>query len=240
MGALRKSDDFFVRQEPIQLHGKKTTAYYDTYGDVWFEAREQCEKLGLKNVTRALNSIPAKGKTKILVRLTSSKLMLAKRMGTKSIESLFVNEFGLNKLIFKSKKPEALRYQDWVLGELLPFVRKLGGHSIGEYETIKLDGKIIRRLETDVIKQFVAYAIDQGANERGASMYYAHISNEVNKQLKIKSRDSATTEQLKYVELLDRACKVSLVRGMESDIDYKTCYKVMKTELSKFVELIDL
>jgi len=40
----------------------------------------------------------------------------------------FLKEPGLYKLIFKSHKPEAERFQDWVTDEVLPEIRKTGGY----------------------------------------------------------------------------------------------------------------
>lgn len=40
----------------------------------------------------------------------------------------FLTESGVYKLIFKSKKKEAERFQDWVTDEVLPQIRKTGGY----------------------------------------------------------------------------------------------------------------
>jgi len=39
---------------------------------------------------------------------------------------LVVNEAGLYRLVFKSRKPEAKRFQTWVFNEVLPSIRKYG------------------------------------------------------------------------------------------------------------------
>ncbi len=38
----------------------------------------------------------------------------------------FLTESGVYKLIFKSRKEEAERFQDWVTDEVLPSIRKTG------------------------------------------------------------------------------------------------------------------
>ena len=40
----------------------------------------------------------------------------------------FLTESGVYKLIFKSKKKEAERFQDWVTDEVLPQIRQTGGY----------------------------------------------------------------------------------------------------------------
>ena len=44
----------------------------------------------------------------------------------------FLTEAGVYKLIFKSRKPEAERFQDWVTDVVLPTIRKTGSYSAGE------------------------------------------------------------------------------------------------------------
>jgi hypothetical protein len=45
---------------------------------------------------------------------------------------LTVTEPGLYKLIFKSRKPVAKRFQKWVFSEVLPSLRKTGTYSVGD------------------------------------------------------------------------------------------------------------
>ena len=43
-----------------------------------------------------------------------------------------VSESGLYKLIMRSDKPEARKFQDWVTREVLPAIRKDGAYIMGE------------------------------------------------------------------------------------------------------------
>ncbi len=43
-------------------------------------------------------------------------------------DMVIVSESGLYKLILRSRKPEAVAFQDWVTGEVLPSIRKDGGY----------------------------------------------------------------------------------------------------------------
>lgn len=42
----------------------------------------------------------------------------------------FINEGNLYKCIFKSRRPDAEKFQDWVCDEVLPSIRKTGGYSV--------------------------------------------------------------------------------------------------------------
>jgi len=46
----------------------------------------------------------------------------------------FLTESGVYKLIFKSRKPKAEKFQDWVTDEVLPAIRKTGGYIIDKPE----------------------------------------------------------------------------------------------------------
>ncbi|GGA51814.1 BRO-N domain-containing protein [Pelagibacterium lentulum] len=54
-----------------------------------------------------------------------------------------VSESGLYKLIMRSDKPEARKFQDWVTREVLPAIRKTGGYLLNEEarETAKADDR---------------------------------------------------------------------------------------------------
>lgn len=55
------------------------------------------------------------------------KIRISTNGGTQ--ELTFINEENLYRIIFRSDKPEALRFQDWVFTEVLPSIRKTGSYS---------------------------------------------------------------------------------------------------------------
>jgi prophage antirepressor-like protein len=71
------------------------------------------------------------------VTINNSKLNLADkgryRLPTpknrsKGSDTIFVNESNLYRVIFRSQKPEALSFQNWVFDEVLPSIRKTGAY----------------------------------------------------------------------------------------------------------------
>ncbi|WP_425292724.1 BRO-N domain-containing protein [Agrobacterium tumefaciens] len=52
-----------------------------------------------------------------------------------------ISESGLYKLIMRSDKPEARKFQDWVTRDVLPAIRKTGGYLLNEEapDTAKAD-----------------------------------------------------------------------------------------------------
>lgn len=65
----------------------------------------------------------------MVVTSTIPQLMRVGRGGTRLN---LVSESGLYKLIMRSDKPEAKRFQNWVTQEVLPSIRKTGAYVVGQ------------------------------------------------------------------------------------------------------------
>ena len=90
-----------------------------------FAATDLCKMLGYSNTSKAIND-----HTEPEERYTVS----LERGG----KMLFVTESGLYALIFRSNKPDAKSFRNWVTSEVLPAIRKTGGYipaNEGESET---------------------------------------------------------------------------------------------------------
>jgi hypothetical protein len=72
-------------------------------GTEWFVAKDVCDLLEIQNVSQALATIPDKNQTTISLTYSGSNY---------KSQTLCVNEPGLYKLIFKSRKPEAEKFQE--------------------------------------------------------------------------------------------------------------------------------
>ena len=89
------------------------------YNDPWFVAKDICQILEIKDVSMALAKIPEKWKgTKVIGTLGGKQDMR------------IINEAGLYKLIMRSNKPIAEKFQDFVCEEILPSLRKKGEYKI--------------------------------------------------------------------------------------------------------------
>ena len=86
-------------------------------GEVWFVAKDICNILGLSDVSMSLS------------RLNSNQKLLQTLFVSGQNRKIWtINEAGLYKLIFTSRKQEAERFTDWVTSEVLPTIRKTGGY----------------------------------------------------------------------------------------------------------------
>jgi len=102
----------------FRFENKPVNVLKDEAGELWFNASDVCRNLELSNVTMALRVLDADEK------------------GLKTVETLggeqqvnCVSEPGLYKLISRSRKPEAKRFDRWVRHDVLPQIRKTGSYN---------------------------------------------------------------------------------------------------------------
>jgi len=99
-------------------------------------------------------------------------------------------------------------------------------------------GKLARKSETDVIKDFVEYATDQGS--KSAKFYYKHITNATYKALgmmvqrKPKLRDTMNLYEISELLLAERIARNSIKKYMELGRGYKDIYTSVKNDLLSF------
>lgn len=99
-------------------------------GQPWFIAKDVCDALGLNT---------AGGVQKWIHHLTPGESVLGKQRdysGLPNRGAWLVSESGFYKLVLKSRKPEAVKFQDWVTGVVLPAIRKDGGYILGEEKVV--------------------------------------------------------------------------------------------------------
>lgn len=105
----------------LSLHfmGQEVRIETDKHGEIWWVARDVAEILGLVNVHTSLSAFPEDEKG---IRRMSTP------GGPQSL--LTVNEPGLYRLIFQSRKPEAENLKRWVYHNVLPTMRKTGRYEV--------------------------------------------------------------------------------------------------------------
>lgn len=96
-------------------------------GEPWFVAADVCRALEINNASQALTRLDNDEKTTIILNEGNTG---AVSDGWIKNEVNIVNEPGLYRLIFASRKPEALKFQRWVYHEVLPSIRKTGGYQV--------------------------------------------------------------------------------------------------------------
>lgn len=103
-----------------------------TNDEPWFVAKDICDILGLTNITNSLRNIPENWMT--LQNVKSSY---------NSQNMILINEAGVYKLIMRSNKPIAQKFQEVVCGEILPSIRKKGEFKLKQLLEEKEQEKLI-------------------------------------------------------------------------------------------------
>lgn len=95
---------------------------FEFKGEVLFNPKDVCKCLDIKDSNDAIKGFNANQKIKLKNSDTVNTLI---RKLNNAGEN-FLTESGVYKLIFRSRKESAERFQDWVTDEVLPTIRKHG------------------------------------------------------------------------------------------------------------------
>ena len=106
--------------------------FVERSGEWWAVAQDVCEALGLRYVTKAMKSLKNVQQHNVC-DLNNSQVS---SNGVRNMQTMnIIGEKDIYRLIFKSRKPEAEAFQDWVY-ETIRELRKASG--LEGYETFKL------------------------------------------------------------------------------------------------------
>ena len=119
-------------------------------GEPWFVAKDVGLALGLDNHREALRGLSEDERGSVVLTTLGGKQELS-----------LVNEPGLYRLVFRSRKPEAEKFKRWIAHEVLPSIRNRGVYVL-ESRVAELSQKVAVR--TDMY--FGAMADLRKANER--------------------------------------------------------------------------
>ena len=88
-------------------------------GEPWWIAKDVCQTLEIGNVSQSLTKL----------RQYEKDIILTDTLGGKQ-ELAIISESGLYRLVMRSRKEAAERFQDWVCQDVLPSIRKTGSYSV--------------------------------------------------------------------------------------------------------------
>lgn len=107
-----------------------------------------------------------------------------------------------------------------------------------EWKRARTQGKLVRRETTDIIKEFVEYAINQGS--KNAKRYYGNITKMQYKALGIiqlgkpKVRDILDIMEIGQLAVAENIVQQGLKRYMEEKVHYKEIYLLCKQDVEEF------
>jgi len=100
---------------PFQFADLDVRTATDQHNEVWFCAKDVCVILDIEWSSHTLDNMPENWF--MVVKLTTIK-------GER--DTYFINEAGLYHLIFRSNKPKAKEFANWVCETVLPEIRQTG------------------------------------------------------------------------------------------------------------------
>jgi len=118
-------------------------------GEPWFLASDVTEILGYANGRMAVNGLPE--------RMRGSVTIADGTPGNPNRTT--VNESGLYRLVMRSTKPDAERFQDWIAEEVLPAIRRTGTYQVAEMSPRQLAQLVIA--EADRADRAEALVLEQ-------------------------------------------------------------------------------
>ena len=101
-----------MRITPFLFEGEITVRVIERDGAPWFVAVDVCRALGISNASDMVSSLDDDERS---IDTTDT-------LGGHQ-EVIVISESGLYALVFKSRKPQAIRFRKWVTAEVLPTIR---------------------------------------------------------------------------------------------------------------------
>ncbi len=109
------SHDLKTLANPFQFADSDIRNATDENGEVWFCAKDVCAVLDISWPSMTLENMPENWFMVInLINIKGER------------DAYFINEAGLYHLIFRSNKPKAKEFANWVCETVLPEIRKTG------------------------------------------------------------------------------------------------------------------
>lgn len=122
----------------LMIFDGREVEVFEHKGKVLFNPKDVCKCLDIKDSNDAIKGFNTNQKIKLKNSDTVNTLI---RKLNNAGEN-FLTESGVYKLIFKSRKESAERFQDWVTDEVLPQIRKTGGYQAQQNTIAELNNTV--------------------------------------------------------------------------------------------------
>ena len=114
--------------QELMFFESKPVEVFEWKGQVLFNPKHVAECLDIVDVNSSIRNFNEKQ----VIKLTNSNMHDVQFRKLHNTGENFLTESGVYKLIFKSHKEEAEKFQDWVTDEVLPTIRKNGMYATDE------------------------------------------------------------------------------------------------------------
>ena len=192
------------------LFDNKTIRIIGSYDEPFFVVNDICKILDIKNVTQAVQIIPEKSKKSGIIKTTSGDQLM-----------LVINEAGLYKLIMRSNKPIAQKFQEVVCEEILPSIRKTGEFKLKKM--LEEKEKVIELKDKKTKSKIIQKELNENkANLVETTIKFETLNKNHNKMLRLRKRD-----------LFEKGNVCYIISHKNFDVNGKIYRKIGKATQSK-------
>lgn len=121
--------DLIIETQPLNFFSYTTDKFVRVFGtsdNPLFMAKDVAEILEYKNTRQAI----IKNVDKEDRFLLKNERVSGRDSSNLHPDSILINESGLYTLIFRSNKPQAVKFRRWITSEVIPQIRKTGSYSL--------------------------------------------------------------------------------------------------------------
>lgn len=210
-------------------------------GQVWVVAKDVCDILEIVNSRDAVSSLSEKMK-----RTVASTDAIGRPR-----EMTVVSESGIYKLAFRSNKPEAERFTDWLANEVIPQIRATGRYVPKHQGVLPLAAHTDTGIQKEMSKAVNAHNFQLGGKD--ATMRHnventlAHTGKTPSqlisegKRMGLKSKDRSSGKQVVRATQPEAACCMSLADNLvEQGHEPAKVFNVTRKAKVVFKGLIEL
>lgn len=216
----------------VEILNRKLSLYIKDNQE-YFSAIEVGEILEYSkaNISKMVSKVDEDEKTKICVHTNSTNSK------ARNQEQWFLTKDGLYELLFQSRKPIAKEFKKEVKRILKNIEENrfyIATEKDDKWIGVRTDSKIVRKEETDTIKEFVELAKQQGSTK--PNWYYKHFTMLVRNKLGIPKdlkRDELSQKTLRDIQCLETVISMKLNRLILTDMNYKYIYELVKAMINE-------
>lgn len=221
-------------------HKKIRTVF--AHGEIWFMAKDVVEALGV--LWKGTDSLPAIKEEWIMTTELPDSL-------NRPQTTVFINESAVYKLAFRSRKPEAERFTDWIAGEVIPQIRRTGKYIPNPQGVLPLSEHTNTEIQKTMSKNVNAHNYSKGGRveiiKYNANNCLAHTGQypkkivEFGKKQGLKSKErTSAKEVLRHLEP-ESACSMSLADNLVNEgFDSEKVFQVTKSAKQVFKGILEL
>lgn len=216
----------------VEIMGEKLDLFIE--GDErYFLAGQIAEMVGysLANVSKLVSRVDDDEKKKAVHTERMSRSSGGKH-------KWFLTESGMREALFLCEKPIAKEFKREVK-RILKEIDRSGIYIATErddlWRSTRKESKVVRLGETNMIKEFVAYAKSMGSTK--PNWYYKHFTVLVNKKLNIPEgtkRDDMDKKTLMAMNCYENMIALKLEKKLNGSEDYKEIYREIKNTIENF------